>query len=120
MQYNVQTCGWNHYKDNNRKSLIGENHKQAVFFANFQTAGHSGFANDTEIRFIDKMDSPDTNRREHVWIDTFKTGYLQGFNNIDHTISYFFVFHKLPLHLRKMFIFVFFRIVLFFERKFLI
>ena len=108
MQYNVQTCGWNHYKDNNRKSLIGENHKQAVFFANFQKAGHSGFGNDTEIRFIDKMDSPDTIRREHVWIDTFKTGYLQGLNNIDHTISYFFVFHKLPLHLRKMFIFVFF------------
>ena len=50
---------------------MGENHKQAGFFA------------DTEIRFIDKTDSPDTNRREHFGIDTVKTGYLQRLNNID-------------------------------------
>ena len=78
MQYNVQTNDefrywWNNYKDNNRKSVLDENHKQAGFFANFQTAGHSGFANDTEIRFIDKTDSPDTNRREYFGIDTVKT-----------------------------------------------
>ena len=88
MQYNVQTndefrYGWNNYKDNNRKGLMHEKHKQAGFFANFQTAGHSGFANDTEVRFIDKTDSLDTNRREHFWIDTVKTDYLQGLNNID-------------------------------------
>ena len=34
--------------------IRGEDHKQAGFFAHFQTAGHSGFVNDTEIRFIDK------------------------------------------------------------------
>ena len=78
MQYNVQTNDefrywWNNYKDNNRKSVLDENHKQAGFFANFQTAGHSGFVNDTEIRYIDKTDSPDTNRREHFGIDTVKT-----------------------------------------------
>ena len=28
-------------------------------FAHFQTAGHSGFINDTEIRFIDKTDPSD-------------------------------------------------------------
>ena len=32
----------------NWKSLRGEDHKQAGFFAHFQTAGHSGFINDTD------------------------------------------------------------------------
>ena len=58
MQYNGQTNDefrnrWNKYKNNSWKSLRGEDHKQAGFFAHFQTAGHSGFINDTEIRFID-------------------------------------------------------------------
>ena len=88
MQYNGQTNDefryrWNNYKDNNRKSLRGEDHKQAGFFAHFQTAGHSGFINDTEIRFIDKTDPSDPTRREDFWIDTLKTRYLQGLNNID-------------------------------------
>ena len=53
VQYNGQTKDefryrWNNYKDNNRKSLRGEDHKQADFFAHFQTAGDSGFINDTE------------------------------------------------------------------------
>ena len=53
MQYNGQNNDefryrWNNYKDNNRKSLRGEDHKQAGFFAHFQTAGDSGFINDTE------------------------------------------------------------------------
>ena len=39
--------------------IRGEDHKQAGFFAHFQTAGHSGFINDTEIRFIDKTDPSD-------------------------------------------------------------
>ena len=39
--------------------IRGEDHKQAGFFANFQTAAHSGFINDTEIRFIDKTDPSD-------------------------------------------------------------
>ena len=50
---------WNNYKGNNGKSLRGEDHKQAGFFAHFQAAGHSGFINDTEIRFIDKTDPSD-------------------------------------------------------------
>ena len=71
---------WNNYKDNNRKSLRDEDHKMAGFFAHFQTAGHSGFINDTEIRFIDKTDPSDPTRREDFWIDT---RYPQGLNNID-------------------------------------
>ena len=44
MQYNGQTNNefryrWNNYKDNNQKSLRGEDHKQRGFFAHFQTAG---------------------------------------------------------------------------------
>ena len=35
-----------------KKSLRGEDHIHAVFFAHFQTAGHSGFISDTEIRFL--------------------------------------------------------------------
>ena len=31
---------------------MGGDHKQADFFAHFQTAGHSGFINETEIRLI--------------------------------------------------------------------
>ena len=86
MQYNGQTNDefryrWNNYKDNNRKNLRGEDHKQAGFFAHFQTADHSGFINDTEIRFIDKTDPYDPTRREDFWIDTLK--YLLGRNNID-------------------------------------
>ena len=62
--YNGQTndkfrYSWNNYKDNNRKSLRGEDHRQAGSFAYLQTAGHSGFINDTEIRFIDKTNPSD-------------------------------------------------------------
>ena len=86
MQYNGQTnyefrYRWNNYKDNNRKSLRGEDHKQAGFFAQFETAGHGCFINVTEIRFIDKIDPSDPTRREEVWIDTLKTP--QGLNSID-------------------------------------
>ena len=43
---------------------MGEDHKQACFFAHFQTAGHCGFINDTEIRFVDKTDPSDPIRFE--------------------------------------------------------
>ena len=60
MQYNHQTNDefryrWNNYKDNNRKSVRDEEHKQAGFFAHFQTAGHSGFINDTDKILIRPM-----------------------------------------------------------------
>ena len=41
-----------------------------VIIAHFQTAGHSGFINYTEIRFTDKIDPSDPTRREDFWIDT--------------------------------------------------
>ena len=64
MLYNGQTNDefryrWNNYNDSNRKSLRGEDRKQAGFFAHFQTAGHGGFINDTEVRFVDKTDLSD-------------------------------------------------------------
>ena len=66
------------------KGIRVEDHKQAGFFAHFQTAGHSGHrVNDPEIRFIDKMDPSDPTRRGDFWIDTLKTRYCQGLNNID-------------------------------------
>ena len=88
IQYNGQTNDefryrWNNYNDNNRKSLSGESHKQAGFFAHFQTAGLSGFINDIEIRFIDKTAPSDLTRCEDFWIDDLKTRSLQGLNDID-------------------------------------
>ena len=70
-------------RDNNQKSLRGEDQEQAGILAHFQTAGHRGFINDTEIRFIDKTDPSDPTRREDSWIDTLKIRYPQGLNNID-------------------------------------
>ena len=92
MQYNGQTNDefryrWNNYKDNNRKSLRGEDHKQAGFFAHFQTAGHSGFINDTEIRFIDKTDPSDPTRREDFSI-LLKLAIPRDLIILTHTISY--------------------------------
>ena len=54
-----------------------------AIFAHFQTGGHSGFINDTEIRFIDKTDPSDAIRREDFWIDTLETRYPQYLNNTD-------------------------------------
>ena len=98
--YNGQTNDefryrWNNYKDNNRKSLRGEDHRQAGFFAHLQIAGHSGFINDTETRFIDKADPSDPTRREDFWRDTLETHYPQGLNILTHTISYLLSFFYL-------------------------
>ena len=87
-QYTRQTVHefryrWNNYKDNNRKILRGDEHKQAGFFAHFQSLDHNGFLEDTEITFIDKTDPFDPTRREDFWIDTPKTRYPLGLNNID-------------------------------------
>ena len=87
-QYTGQTVDefryrWNNYKDNNRKSLRGNEHKQAGFFAHFQGLDHNGFLEDTEITFIDKTDPSDPTRREEFWIDTLKTRYPLGLHNID-------------------------------------
>ena len=74
---------WNNYKDSNRKSLGGDEHEQARFFAHFQNLDDNGFLEDTEITFIDKTGSSDPTRREEFWIDTLKTRYPLGLNNID-------------------------------------
>ena len=87
MQYNGQTTDefrykWNNYKDNNRRSLRGEDRKKPGFFAHFQTAGHSGFVNYTKIRFIDKTDPSDPTRCKDFGINPLKSYYPQGFSNI--------------------------------------
>ena len=41
------------------------------------------FIKGTEIRFIDKTDPSDPARLEDFWIDTLKTHYPEGLNNID-------------------------------------
>ena len=81
MQYNGQTNDefryrWINYKDNNRKTLSGEDHIQAGFFSHFQTAGHPGFINNSEIRFTDKTDPSDSTRCEDFWIDTLKARFF--------------------------------------------
>ena len=87
-QYTGQTVDefryrWNNYKDNNRKSLRGDEHKQTGFFAHFQGLDHNGFLEDTEITFIDKTDPSNPTRHEEFWIDTLKTRYPLGLNNLD-------------------------------------
>ena len=87
-QYTGQTVDefryrWNHYKDNHRESLRGDEHEQAGFFAHFQGLDHNGFLEDTEITFIDKTYLPGPTRREEFWSDTLKSRYPLGLNNID-------------------------------------
>ena len=98
-QYTGQTVDefryrWNNYKDNSRKSLRGDEQKQAGFFAHFQSLDHNGFLEDTQITFTDKTDAQitfidktdpksDPTGHEEFWIDTLKTCYLLGLNNID-------------------------------------
>ena len=78
MQYNRQANDkfryWlNNYNDNNRKSVRSEDQKQTGSFAHFQNAGYSDFINDTDIRFINKMDPSDCTRCGHFYIDTLQT-----------------------------------------------
>ena len=87
-QYTGQTVDefryrWNNYKGNDIKSLSGGEHKQAGFFAHFQSLDHNYFLEDTEITFIKKTDPPHPARRMEFWIDTLKTCYPLGLNNID-------------------------------------
>ena len=87
-QYTGQTVDefryrWNSYKDNNKKSLMGDEHKQTGFFAHFQGLDHNGFLEDIEITFIDKTDPSNPTRHEEFWIDTLKTRYPLGLNNLE-------------------------------------
>ena len=82
-QYTGQTVDefryrWNNYKDNNRKSLKGNECKQAGFFAHFQSLDHH-----TEITLIDKTDLSNPTRCKEFWIDRLKSCYPLGLNNID-------------------------------------
>ena len=57
--------------------------KLAVFFAYFQSSDHSGFAEDTEITFKNKVVPSDFTRRDICWIGLFKARDPLGLNNID-------------------------------------
>ena len=71
--------------------MRGNEHKQAEFFAHFQSLEHNGFLKDTEITFIDKIDPSNTTRREDFWTDTLKICYLLELNNIDAYHSWMFL-----------------------------
>ena len=121
MQYNSHTNDefryrWNNCKDNNQKRLRSEDHKQAGLFAHFQIGGHSGFINDTEVRFIDKMEPSDPTRHEDFWIDTLKFHYLQGLHNIDPYHHCFCILTSYHRTYGKCFCFCFFRFFFFFLR----
>ena len=73
---------WSNYKDNIQKNVSGEDHKITDFLVFFQTTSYSGFINETEIRYIDKMDPSDLTRHENFWIDTLKTDHPKGIYNI--------------------------------------
>ena len=93
-QYTGQTVDefryrWNNYKDNNRKSLRRDEHKQADVFVHVQSLDHNSFLEDTEITFIDKTDPSDPARCEEFWIDTLKTCYPLGLNKIDASFCIF-------------------------------
>ena len=66
---------WNNYKENNKKSLRGDGHKQAKFFYHIQSSDHNGFLKDTDITFLDKTDPSNASSREDFWIRTLKTRY---------------------------------------------
>ena len=58
-------------------------------------------------RFIDKTDPSDFTRSEDFWIDTLKTHYPQGLNNIDPYHQFLFQkSYQFPAYLRNMFILV--------------
>ena len=61
----------------------GGEHKQAGFFAYFQSLDHNSFLEETEITFIDKTDPSNPTRHEEFWIDMLKSRYPLGLNNLD-------------------------------------
>ena len=54
-----------------------------MLFAHFQSLDPDGLLDHTEITFIDKTNPSDPTRREEFWIDTLKTRYPLGLNNMD-------------------------------------
>ena len=78
---------------------MGDELKQAGFFAHFQGLEHNGLLEDTEITFTDPSDPT---RREEFWIDTLKTPYPLGLNNVDaYHYRMFLHFRKSLMFLRK-------------------
>ena len=60
MQHNSQTnygfrYRWNSYRENNRKSLRGEEPTPTDFFAHFQRASQTGFINDRKKKISRRM-----------------------------------------------------------------
>ena len=62
---------------------MGDEHKQAWFFAHFQSLHKNGFLEDNELTLIDKTDPSNFIRREEFWIDPLKTHYPLGLKNIN-------------------------------------
>ena len=62
---------------------MGDEHKQAWFFAHFQSLYQNDFLEDNELTFIDKTDPPNLTRREEFWIDALKARYPLELKNIN-------------------------------------
>ena len=92
-------------------------HIQTHCCTHLETAGHSCFISDNEIRFTDKKDLSDPTMHEDFWIDTLKTHYPLGLNNINPIQQVFFnifiSFHCITGNIY----FCFFVIGLFYERE---
>ena len=58
---------WNNDKMNNRNILKGQTCMQQQLFEHFANEGHCSFLEDVTIKFINKSDPKDPNRREHYW-----------------------------------------------------
>ena len=83
-----------------------DDHNQSGIFANFQNLDHKGFLEDTEIAFIDKTNPSNFTRPEEFWIDTSKTRFPLGLNNLDtYHWMYLYLFKSL-MYLRKIGLFL--------------
>ena len=92
------------------RMIWGVKNKESGYFAHFQTARHSGYINDTEIRYIDKTDPSNRTRRKNFW--NFKTS--RSLMTLTHTISGYFCifnFYESLKYLGKMLIFLLFQLV---------
>ena len=85
MQYAGQTVDefqnrWNSYEFNDGKYLNKQPHFQEHIFEHFNGDSHNVFCENVSITLIDKTDLSEPEKREHYWIQTFKTMVPWGLN----------------------------------------
>ena len=55
---------WSNYKSNDRKYLASEICIEEYIFEHFNSEGHTGFLENVSVKFIDKTDSQNSEKRE--------------------------------------------------------